>query len=141
MRRGCIAVFGRPDPASGTERLAVLAETRESGPAEHNALRARIVEATVAVLGEPPDEVVLAPPHSVLKTSSGKIRRAACREQYEAGRVGGRGHAGWWQMIRLIFGSLLPQAQRTTRAAIRVLYGLCGWLIFALLAPPVLALR
>ena len=91
VRRGCVAVFGSPDPDSGTERLVVLAETRETGAAEQNALRARIVEATVAVLGEPPDDVVLAPPHTVLKTSSGKIRRAACRELYESGRVGARG--------------------------------------------------
>ena len=87
-RRGCVAVFGSPDPGAGTERLVVLAETRETGTPGQNSLRTRIVAATVTVLGEPPDEVVLAPPHSVLKTSSGKIRRGACREQYEAGRVG-----------------------------------------------------
>ena len=112
-RRGCIAVFGSPDPNTGTERLVVLAETRETGAVERNALRARIVEATVAVLGEPPDEVVLAPPHTVLKTSSGKIRRAACRELYETGRVGAREHAAWWQVIRLISGSCCRK--RSTR--------------------------
>jgi 1-acyl-sn-glycerol-3-phosphate acyltransferase len=136
VRRGCIAAFGSPDPSTGTERLVVLAETRETGAAEQDGLRARIVEATVAALGEPPDEVVLAPPHTVLKTSSGKIRRAACRELYEAGRVGARGHAAWWQVIRLISGSLLPQARQVARAVCHVLYGLYGWLIFALIAPP-----
>ncbi len=136
VRRGCVAAFGSPDPGSGTERLVVLAETRETGTAGQDSLRARIVEATVAVLGEPPDEVVLAPPHSVLKTSSGKIRRAACREQYEAGRVGAHGRAGWWQVVRLVSGSLLPQAQRAAAAAARWLFGVYCWLIFALLAPP-----
>ena len=102
VRRGCVAAFGSPDPNSGTERLVVLAETRETEKAEQNALRARIVEVTVAVLGEPPDEVVLAPPHTVLKTSSGKIRRAACRELYERRTGGCARHAGWWQVIRLI---------------------------------------
>ncbi len=136
VRRGCIAAFGSPDPSTGTERLVVLAETRETGAAEQDGLRARIVEVTVAALGEPPDEVVLAPPHTVLKTSSGKIRRAACRELYEAGRVGARGHAAWWQVIRLISGSLLPQARQVARAVCHVLYGLYAWLIFALIAPP-----
>jgi len=138
VRRGCVAVFGSPDPDSGTERVVVLAETRETAALEQeqDALRARIVEVTVAVLGEPPDEVVLAPPHTVLKTSSGKIRRAACRELYEAGRVGARGHAAWWQVIRLVSGSLLPQAQRAATAGVHLLYGLYGWLLFALLAPP-----
>ena len=134
VRRGCVAVFGSPDPGSGTERLVVLAETRETGTAQ-SSLRARIVEGTVAVLGEPPDEVVLAPPHSVLKTSSGKIRRAACREQYEAGRAGAQGRAGWWQVVRLVSGSLLPQAQRVRGAVTQWLFGLYCWLIFALLAP------
>ncbi len=136
VRRGCIAVFGSTDPNSGTERLVVLAETRATGAAEQDALRTRIVEATVAVLGEPPDEVVLARPQTVLKTSSGKIRRTACRELYEAGQLGVRVHAGWWQVIRLIAGSLLPQAKHAATAAAHLVYGLYGWLLFALIAPP-----
>ncbi len=136
VRRGCVAVFGSPDPDSGTERLVVLAETREIAAPEQDALRTRIAEVTVAVLGEPPDEVILAPPHTVLKTSSGKIRRAACRALYEAGQVGARGHAAWWQVIRLVAGSLLPQARRVATAAVHILYGLYGWLLFVLLAPP-----
>ena len=136
VRRGCVAVFGSPDPDSGTERLVVLAEAREIGTQEKDALRARIVEVTVAVLGEPPDEVVLAPAHTVLKTSSGKIRRAACRELYEAGQVGARGHAAWWQVIRLICGSLLPQARRAASATAHLLYGIYAWALLALLAPP-----
>lgn len=136
VRRGCIAVFGSPDPNSGTERLVVLAETRETAAADLDAVRARIIEVTVAALGEPPDEVVLAPPHTVLKTSSGKIRRAACRELYKAGRVGVRGRAAWWQVIRLISGSLLPQAQQAVTAVAHLFYGVYGWLVFALIAPP-----
>jgi 1-acyl-sn-glycerol-3-phosphate acyltransferase len=135
VRRGCVAVFGSHDPESGTERLVVLAETRATG-ADQDTLRARIVEATSAVLGEPPDEVVLARPQTVLKTSSGKIRRAACRELYEAGRLGAQGHAGWWQVVRLVSGSLWPQARHALGAGIRLLFGLYAWLVFVLLAPP-----
>jgi 1-acyl-sn-glycerol-3-phosphate acyltransferase len=136
VRRGCVAVFGSPDADSGTERLVVLAETKESGTAAQEALRARIVEATVAVLGEPPDEVVLASPQTVLKTSSGKIRRAACRELHESGRVGAGGRAAWWQVLRLLAGSLLPQARRVAGAAVHLLYGLYAWLVFLLFAVP-----
>src|SRR5574340_170609 len=136
VRRGCVAVFGSPDADTGTERLVVLAETRETGSAEQDALRAAIVEATVAVLAEPPDEVVLAPPHTVLKTSSGKIRRAACRELYEAGRVGTPAHSAWWQVTRLVSGALLLKVQRLAWALVDLLYGLYAWLVFALVAPP-----
>ncbi|HEX5684504.1 MAG TPA: AMP-binding protein [Ideonella sp.] len=136
VRRGCVAVFGSPDAATGTERLVVLAETRETGSPEQDALRARILDVTVKVLGEPPDEIVLAPPYAVLKTSSGKLRRVACRELYEQGRVGAHPHAAWWQVVRLAAGSLAPQLRRLAFAAAQVLYGLYGWLVFALLAPP-----
>ncbi len=106
----------------------------QTDAAAQDALRERIVEASVAVLGEPPDEVVLAPPHTVLKTSSGKIRRAACRELYEAGRIGARGRAAWWQVARLVGASLLPQARRSAAVAGHVLYGIGVGLLFALLA-------
>jgi 1-acyl-sn-glycerol-3-phosphate acyltransferase len=136
VRRGCVAVFGSPDPDSGTERLVVLAETRERGEAAQAALRRRIIAATVAVLAEPPDEVALVPPHRVLKTSSGKIRRAACRELYQAGRLRAGGRAAWWQVVRLIAGALLPQARRVATAVVHRLYALYAWLVFLLLAVP-----
>lgn len=138
VRRGCVAVFGSVDPASGTERLVVLAETRltgttDAGPRE--TLRARIVEVTLTVLGEAPDEVVLAPPHTVLKTSSGKIRRAACRELYASGRIGARALPPWWQAVRLVAGSLAPQLHHHIAATTRLLYGLYAGLLFGLIAP------
>ena len=88
VRKGCVAAFGSPDPGSGTERLVVLAETRETGDAAREALREAISRATIDRLGEPPDEIVLAPPHSVLKTSSGKIRRSATKDLYLRGQLG-----------------------------------------------------
>jgi 1-acyl-sn-glycerol-3-phosphate acyltransferase len=136
VRRGCVAVFGSPDPASGTERLVVLAETLQTDPASLEALRARIVETTVAVLGEPPDDVVPAPPHTVLKTSSGKVRRAACRALYESGGVGRHGRAAWWQVVRLAAGSILPRSRRVLAAGAHRVHGLFAWLVFAVLAPP-----
>jgi 1-acyl-sn-glycerol-3-phosphate acyltransferase len=135
VRRGCVAVFGSPDPGNGTERLVVFAETRVADAPGQEALRAQIVAVTLAVLGEPPDEVVLAPPHAVLKTSSGKIRRAACRELYEAGWVGKGTRATWWQFVRLLAGALLPQARRALVAGIHLAYGLYAWLLLAMLAP------
>ena len=37
------------------------------------------------------------PHRPVLKTSSGKVRRAACRERYERGDIGRPQRAVWWQ--------------------------------------------
>ena len=73
LRRGVWPVFGSPDPVAGTERLVVLAETGQTDTDVLAQLR-RQVEATVTdLLGTPPDDVVLAPPGSVLKTSSGQL--------------------------------------------------------------------
>jgi acyl-CoA synthetase (AMP-forming)/AMP-acid ligase II len=87
VRKGCVAVFGAYDPAAGTERLVIVAETRISDPAGRDRLRAEIGARVTDALGVPPDHVVLAPPGAVLKTSSGKIRRTATREAYRRGEL------------------------------------------------------
>ena len=135
VRKGCVAVFGSPDPRSGTERLVVLAETRATGAAAREAVREAIVRLTVDVLGEPPDEVVLAPVHTVLKTSSGKLRRSASRELYEAGLVGTRSRAVWWQIARLAARAALPQARRWLALGGEILYAAWALALFWLIAP------
>jgi len=135
IRKGCVAVFGSTDPASGTERLVVLAETRETDSETLKQLRTRINSVAVDLLAMPPDDLVIAPPHTVLKTSSGKIRRAASREFYEQGRIGKRQRAVWWQLTRLALGGLLPQVRRARRMVTDVLYASYAWTLFGLLAP------
>ncbi|HYA69625.1 MAG TPA: AMP-binding protein, partial [Acidimicrobiales bacterium] len=88
VRKGCVAVFASTDLRSGTEGLIVLAESRLDDAEALAELRRRIMALTVDLLGTPPDDIVIAPPGTVLKTSSGKIRRAACRQLYETGDVG-----------------------------------------------------
>lgn len=135
VRKGCIAVFGSPDPRSGTERLVVLAETRETAAPARETLRNAVSNAVLDVLGEPPDEVVLAPPHTVLKTSSGKIRRSASREIYEAGLAGAGARTAWWQIARLIVRAALPQARRAWIIGAELLYAVYVWIVFLLVAP------
>jgi len=137
VRKGCVAAIGSMDRASGTERLVVLAETHESDAARRDRLREAIVNAVADVLGEPPDEVVLAPPHAVLKTSSGKIRRAACREAVEAGLVGAPLHAVWWQVMRLGWMGVTAQMRRGLALVGRAAFGTHAWLVFLLMAPAV----
>lgn len=136
IRKGCVAVFGSPGPTSGTERLIVLAETRETESMALNKLRGEINTLAINLLGEPPDDIVLAPPHTVLKTSSGKIRRAASRDLYEKGGTAGRRpRAVWWQFARLAWAGVTPQLRRSLRLASGVLYACYTWLLFWVLAP------
>jgi 1-acyl-sn-glycerol-3-phosphate acyltransferase len=130
VRRGCVAVFGSRDPRHGTERLVVLAETREHAREAQEALRARVNEAVTAIAGDPPDEVVLAPPHSVPKTSSGKLRRLASRDLFERGQIGRAPRTAAWQALRFAWGGALPQLHRVLGAAAAALYAGYAWSVF-----------
>ena len=141
VRKGCVAVFACPDPAGGAERLIVMAETRATDDETTVALRSEIVSTTVDLLGVAPDDVVLAPPRTVPKTSSGKIRRAASREIYEKGRIGDRPRALWWE-----FGShpaawsrpvVASSPQYRGNRRVRCLGN--AWTVFAALALAVIA--
>ena len=129
IRRGCVAVFGSVDRASGSERVVVLAETRSRDTALDDGLRHRINELAVSLIGGPVDDIVLAPPHTVPKTSSGKIRRVAAREYYERGPSATAPRSVWLQFIRLVLAGLGPQLRRGMRAAQGVLFALAAWLI------------
>lgn len=137
IRKGCIAVFASQDPDSGTERLIVLAESRKKDTETKERLHQQIVNTAVDLLGMPPDEVVIAPPGTVLKTSSGKVRRAASRELYEKGEIGKGKRALWLQLVRLSLGGILPQARRMIRRAGAYLYASYCWLLFYLIGPVV----
>ncbi|HEV3077155.1 MAG TPA: AMP-binding protein, partial [Thermoanaerobaculia bacterium] len=136
IRRGCVAVFGVADRAAGTERLVVLAETRATAETERQRLREAVQDATVALLGEPADEVVLAPPHAVPKTSSGKVRRTASRELYLAGRIGQGSAAMGLQLARLALAAARVQLGRAGRAAWAPLYSAYVWTIYVLAGVP-----
>ena len=139
IRKGCVAVFGSIDPASGTERVVVLAETRETAADALDGLRRSINERAIDLIGLPADDIVLAPPHTVLKTSSGKIRRAASREYYERGGSSARPAPVWLQLARLARASLLPELRRQLRALRGLAYAAWVWLVFLTLAVPTLA--
>ena len=135
VRKGCVAVFGSPDPRTHSERVVVMAETRGLPPEALAQLRRQINSAAVGVLGAPPDDVVLVPPHTVLKTSSGKIRRAASRELYETGGASATQPAPWQQIARFAWQARLPQLRRAGRVVAEIAYAGYVWLLFWLLAP------
>ena len=133
VRKGCVAVFASPDPSGGAERLVVMAETRETSDDARAALRSEIAATTVDLLGVAPDDVVLAPPRTVLKTSSGKIRRAASQQIYRAGKIGVRPRAVWWELARLRLRGAAPSLRRARRAAGAVAFAVYAWVLYAIL--------
>ena len=134
IRTGRVAVFGCEDKHSKTERLIVVAETRSTDDNELEKLRGEINALATDLIGSPPDEVVLAPPGSVLKTSSGKIRRAASRELYEKGRLGKNNASVYWQISRITLASILPELRRMWRYGLSLLYASHCWISYCVLA-------
>jgi fatty-acyl-CoA synthase len=119
IRPSCVAAFGVADAATGTERLIVVAETRERDPALREELQRAVRDRLVDGLGSPPDAVVIADPRTVLKTSSGKIRRAATRQAYLAGRLGARRSVAG-QRLRLLADAGGAWGRRLAEGAARV---------------------
>ncbi|MGB9366945.1 MAG: AMP-binding protein [Xanthobacteraceae bacterium] len=115
IRKGGVAAFGSPDPQTGTERLIVMAETKEANPEARAQLIAAAHEVVTAIAGSAADDIVLVPPRGVPKTSSGKVRRSSAKELYETGRTDVKEHGVWLQIVRLA----LSSAGRTVTGFLR----------------------
>lgn len=135
IRKGGVVVFPATDPHSGTERLVVLAEMREDSAAERSRLLAEINSLAIDLIDMPADDVVLAPPRTVLKTSSGKVRRNACRELYERGRLVGIQRAPLLQVLRLSRSSVHAEAARLLLHGVDGLWAAWAWVVFLAIVP------
>jgi len=133
VRKGCVVVFGARDQARGTERVIVLAETRETEPGVLAQLRKKIEEAVAPLLDAPPDEIVLVPPHTIPKTSSGKLRRSSARQLFEQGELLLRPQPLWRQVLRLGMAGIGPQLRRAMRLSGEYLYAAWWWSVVVLL--------
>lgn len=130
---GSAAAFGSRDQQSGTERLVVVVETTASTD-EQPALRQRVAAAAISVAAAPPEDIVFVPPGSLPKTASGKLRRAAARELYEAGTLGRRRSARQ-QLRSLTVAAAMPSLRRLLHIAGAQLYAGYWWAVIGTLAP------
>ncbi|MBK7825446.1 fatty acyl-AMP ligase [Nannocystis sp.] len=91
VRRGNVIAFGIHDPALGREYVVVAAELRQGEAATEAAtaaLAARVQAQILEALALRVDEVVLLPPGSLPKTSSGKLQRSKGAEMFARGELG-----------------------------------------------------
>jgi 1-acyl-sn-glycerol-3-phosphate acyltransferase len=75
----------------------------------------------------------------VLKTSSGKIRRAASRELYERGAIGHKAVPVWGQFAGLAIASARGRLAQLARTAGELAYAAYAWALFGLLGLVALA--
>lgn len=134
IRKGCVVAFGSMDETSGTEQLVIMAESRETEADRLEELRMEINDTSSRLLDMPPDTILVVPPHTVLKTSSGKIRRNSNRELFESGMHEKTAESQTWQFLRLLFASAKPQWQRIKHSIIENFTAGFLWTLFAALA-------
>jgi 1-acyl-sn-glycerol-3-phosphate acyltransferase len=133
IRKGSVVVFGSRYTSQNvervTERLVVLAETREREEARRAELTTMINQLAVDLLGQPADDVVLLAPNQVLKTSSGKVRRSACKTLYEQGELS-KQSPQWQQWLRIGVGELAGRIRRFGYRTLEYAFAGYGWLIY-----------
>jgi fatty-acyl-CoA synthase len=78
VRAGNVIAFG-VEGYKGKESVVVVAEVKGH---DLEQIRRDVHHTTLEVCGVPPRDVMLVRPGSLPKTSSGKLQRAKCREQY-----------------------------------------------------------
>jgi len=133
VRAGCVVAFGAPDARSGTERLVVAAEARN--PADAKRIAAEVRREMGQSIGVPPDLVEVLPPHSIPKTSSGKLRRGETRKLFLEGKLGKKTAPPWSQVAQLAIKGAGPRilggGARAGRRGAEALYGLALLAMFA----------
>src|SRR6266446_3501022 len=86
IRRGSVVAFGLEEATMHRDRVVIAAET--TLPSEHHEqlqtmIRARIHQGLTIMV----DQVLLVPPRTLPKTSSGKLQRARTRELFQSGTL------------------------------------------------------
>ena len=133
IRKGCVAAFASTDTRTGSERLIVVAETRSTDTEMRAKLEQDVTQTVTDVLGMPADEIIICPPHTVPKTSSGKIRRSTMQELYDTEKLGQPVRALWLQVMRLGLLSSMTQARKLTRSLFDLTYAGWWWCVVVLL--------
>ena len=132
VRKGCVVAFGTPDATAGTERLIVVAETRERDPAAKDRVAAEVTERIARAIGLPPDAVDLVAPHTLPKTSSGKLRRNETAQLYRAGTLGAAAAPAWVQIAGLGLGSGLHATGAVLYRGLEIVYGVYAASVFVI---------
>jgi fatty-acyl-CoA synthase len=136
VRKGCVVAFGAANPVTGTERLVIVAETRESEATGRARIEQAITAQVTALVGLPPDVVEVVSPNAIPKTSSGKLRRDETKKRFLSGALLSEIPPAWMQIARLAAESSLGRIRAALRRAMEIVYGCYAITIFGVLLLP-----
>lgn len=138
VRKGCVAAFGVSDAQKGTEKLVVVAETKETQKSVKESIIKKIIENVSVSTGMPPDEVILVKPQAIPKTSSGKLQRAQCKQYYKCQKLTSFQFPLWLQLGKLAVRGSFKKALSLLSVGFQFVYTLYVWLVtFSCLVPAV----
>ena len=142
VRQGCVAAFGIIDEVSRSEKLIIVAETREKNKAAREAIIEHIKSSVSDTLDIVADEVVLVGMHAVPKTSSGKLQRSLCKAYYLNKQLGKKQMPAWVQVLRLGIQMLARKTLNFIKKTLRFFYTLyMGILVITTIMPLYLLVR
>jgi fatty-acyl-CoA synthase len=136
VRKGCVVAFGAADPVAGTERLVIVAESRERSRDARARLAQAITAQVTETLGLPPNVVEVVSPNAIPKTSSGKLRRDATKQRFLSGELDSDAPPVWLQLARLAAASSAGRIRAALRWTAEVAYGCYAIAMFAFLMLP-----
>jgi len=113
VRRGCVTVFGAAVRDRASDGVVVVAETRIRDAARRQQLTEQVRALSMRLLGISPCAILWVPLHTVLKSSSGKLRRSAMKEMYERGALASTGSSIPRQFFRIAVQTLVGSIRRT----------------------------
>jgi 1-acyl-sn-glycerol-3-phosphate acyltransferase len=120
----------------GTERLVIVAESREHNRAARERLAQAITAQVTESLGQPPDKVEVVPPNAIPKTSSGKLRRDATKQKFLSGELHSGARPVWLQVAGLAAASSAGRIRGALRRTGEIIYGIYAIAMFALMLFP-----
>ena len=109
---------GMSAATSGTEELVLVCETSRSGREDHDKMTLELRRAILSACQLTPGEIVLVPPGTVPKTSSGKIQRLLVRQRLEAGTLRPE-RPSLRTIMRMKIGAGWLRAQQLARSLLR----------------------
>jgi len=136
VRKGCVVAFGSADPIAGTERLVIVAESRERNRDARERLAQAITVQVTETLGLPPNVVEVVPPNAIPKTSSGKLRRDATKQRFFSGELDSDAPPVWLQLARLAAAARAGRIRAALRRTAEAAYGCYAIAMFAVLLLP-----
>lgn len=136
VRKGCVAAFGTHDIKKGTEKLILVAESKEQEKETRLIITDQISNQVTEALGIPPDEVIIVSPGIIPKTSSGKLQRSQCKHLYEQGKLLNKKMPMWLQISKLSIKGFFKKIKDCITTGLQFIYTLYCWMVIIICLTP-----